>query len=366
MTRRYARAAGFAFSSAIVFACAGDPDERGSTAAATLGTGIDSAGDTGLGEGSEGDASSSASGPAADDGGTKFDMAVPDAGMPPVTGGCDKVDFLFVIDGSVSMANEQAALATSFPGFIDAIGDTLTATSDYHIMVVDTDAAGRCTKDACEDPTPSSKTIECCLEDGAGAHACNTNLSACDETLGAGVVHPAGTASSNVKCDLAGGNRYVTEDQPDIAAAFDCVAHVGIAGDPSERPMDAMLAAVSADLNAPGACNEGFLRDDAILVVTFISDDPYTEDSGDPQGWHDALVAAKGGNAAAIVVLGVIPGGTCHTDPNPDAGDHWAQFVALWGDHGASASVCEADYAPFFTAAVDIVDDACDEFEPPG
>ena len=43
-------------------------------------------------------------------------------------------------------------------------------------------------------------------------------------------------------------------------------------GDGSERPMEAMIAAVST-LNVPGQCNEGFLRKDALLVVTFITDE---------------------------------------------------------------------------------------------
>ena len=49
--------------------------------------------------------------------------------------------------------------------------------------------------------------------------------------------------------------------------------------------MDAMVAAVSDNLSKPGACNEGFLRDDAVLMVMFISDDPFYEDTGTPQEW---------------------------------------------------------------------------------
>jgi hypothetical protein len=373
------RAALALFGSMVGIACSGGPGERASSGAGTFGSGAGEAGETG--ETDRGDATDTEGDgdTAADGGGTKFDMAVPDAGAPPVATGCDKVDFLFVIDGSVSMANEQAALAASFPGFMDAIGDTLTAQSDYHIMVVDTDAANRCTKDACDDPTPSNKTLECCLEDGAGAHACNANFGACDETLGAGVVHPAGTDSSNQLCDLAGGQRYITEDEPDIGAAFDCIAHVGIAGDPSERPMDAMLAAVGDELAAPGGCNEGFLRDDAILVVTFITDedDAATDGSaGTVDGWHQALVSAKNGDENAVVVLGLFgdndqPGAICPPF-NPDAASgaepspRLGEFVESWGDHGIRGSICAASYADFFQQAVGLIDTTCDEFEPPG
>ena len=47
-------------------------------------------------------------------------------------------------------------------------------------------------------------------------------------------------------------------------------------------------------------------------------------------------------------------------------GAHGAKFIALWDEHGIAGSVCEPDYAPFFADAVGIIDDACDNFQPPG
>ena len=66
----------------MVLACGGEGGERGSTGAATFASsGIDSAGETGEGsEGSDGASASPSSGSGVEDGGTKFDMAVPDAG----------------------------------------------------------------------------------------------------------------------------------------------------------------------------------------------------------------------------------------------------------------------------------------------
>ena len=60
--------------------------------------------------------------------------------------------------------------------------------------------------------------------------------------------------------------------------------------------VSAALSACSDAQNGPGGCDEGFLRDDAILVVTFISDDPNKEDTGLPQDWYNAVVTAKKGN----------------------------------------------------------------------
>ena len=55
-----------------------------------------------------------------------------DVGSPGTTGsvtdgneGCTFVDLLFVIDNSPSMGPYQAALATAFPGFVDAMVSNL-------------------------------------------------------------------------------------------------------------------------------------------------------------------------------------------------------------------------------------------------
>jgi hypothetical protein len=265
--------------------------------------------------------------------------------------GCTKVDFLFVIDNSVSMNDEQDALVASFPGFMDTIQNTVAASSDYHVLVADTDAWGRCnTANGWMGLSPDHATCNDYIE--------STVFEECDRVRGAGVVHPAGEHASNMVCEVYGGARYIVQGDPNAAATFACMAKVGTAGHASERPMEAIVGAVSGELNAPGGCNEGFLRSDAILVITFISDDPAYEDTGTPQAWYDAVVAAKGGNADAVVVLGLTPyeGGA--------AGEHWHEFIALWGARGLEASVALVDYTPFFDQAVGLIEEACDDFVP--
>ncbi|MDC0721058.1 hypothetical protein [Nannocystis bainbridge] len=297
----------------------------------------------------------------------KFDLGASDLGAGTTGGdnGCKKVDFLFVIDNSTSMEDNQDALIDSFPGFIDAIKTALGDVDDYHIMVVDTDANGRCAK-PCDESDPDY--VKFCA--AANYHACTTELEPCDTQRGAGVIHPVGSFSSNTKCPVAGGHRYMLPDQPDLASTFACVAKVGTAGNASERPMNAIEEAVSEELNFPNGCNGGFLRDDAILVITFISDDPNKPDQGDPASWKASVVAAKNGDENAVVVLGLIPHPEldCITgnDPNLTQGAHWQEFIESWGSHGISGSVCEADYAPFFLQAIQAIDQTCDEFNPPG
>ncbi len=275
--------------------------------------------------------------------------------------GCDKVDFMFIIDNSISMQDQQAALIASFPDFITTIQTTLSATSDYHIMVVDTDAETRCTPENCMTGNMGAQAR--CI-DAAGGYACNTTFLPCDNTLGAGVLHPAGDGASNKLCDVAGGNRYMVEGEPDLTGTFSCVAQVGLAGHPSERPMDALVAAMSPGINAAGGCNEGFLRDDAILVITFISDDPNYEDAGVPQDWYAAVTSVK--DPAAVAVLGLTPAfDGCGPNSKPAKGLHWSKFIQLWGTRGLEASICEPTYGSFFEQAVEIIDETCENFTAP-
>ena len=72
------------------------------------------------------------------------------------------------------------------------------------------------------------------------------------------------------------------------------------------------------------------------------------------QQTYDALVAAKGGDADRIVMLGLIPGVGCGP-----GGLHWAQLIGLFGPHGIQGEVCSPDYNGFFQDAVTTILDAC-------
>jgi hypothetical protein len=350
------RAYGVGFAIAVGLAgCAQDEDGRQT---GSSGSGFESltAGET---EGSEGGTDAGS----AEGGGTSgpgFDLGNAD-GEVPGDEGCQRVDFMFVIDNSVSMDNEQAQLVAAFPGFMDAIQNTLEAGSDYHVMAVDTDAWGRCDTAGWQGYDADHDTCN--------AYVQQTTFEECDRTLGAGVLHPAGKKASNMECMPFGGNRYLVEGEPDLAGTFACTATVGTAGHDQERPMDAMIAALQPGINGPGGCNDGFLRDDALLVVTFISDDPNEVDMGTPAEWYQAVVDAKHGDPAAVVVLGMTPAWPgCQDGKGPPKGAHWAEFIGLWGDHGLHGNVCGTaqEYIDFFGQAVAEIDTACDEYTPPG
>jgi hypothetical protein len=293
--------------------------------------------------------------------------------------GCDKVDFLFVIDNSGSMSDEQSNLIASFDGFIGAIQNTLEA-QDYHVMVVSTDAGGSggysvtCTNGVCScTPVPACCEQVCNgLSDSCNGFACDDLPGGeCETTLGAGKIFE----EDGTSCLPEDGPRYMTQAEPDLAGTFSCAAHVCTYGDGNERPMEAMLEATSPALNAMDACNDGFVRDDAILVVTFITDEEDAMKSpGDPQDWYDGLLANKGGDPDAVAVLGLfgdgdLPGGECPPltdDVGAEPSPRLRAFVELFGDRGVAGSVCADDFIPFFLEAVDVVDFTCDEFRPEG
>lgn len=359
---------------ALLVAAACSTASEGGGEGMTLGgiTTVDSAATLGGGTSGSGGSTTGGPGPSDPDGtadgateGFMFDVG--GDGGTAETGtveGCQKIDFLFAIDNSGSMYDKQQRLLDAFPGFIDAIRNDVQG-QDHHIMVVDSD----------ERPTVGYCEVPGCPMTFCDGYACQSwdslGLGPCDETLGAGVVAPHGGSASNMDCGFPPSRRFLTDADADLDAKFACAAQVGQSGNGSELPITAAVTALSDELQMPGACNEGFLRDDAVLVLTFISDDPPSaalDDAtiGVAQDWYDALVAAKGGNADAIVVAGLMlyDDTSCHAFnvPTPP----FIELVDLFGDHGVKASVCELDYAAVFAEAVAIIDETCDDFGPAG
>lgn len=286
--------------------------------------------------------------------------------------GCAKVDFLFVVDSSGSMADKQAALAEAFPSFIESIQETLEG-QDHHIMVVDSDESSAY---VCEDLVVGGVNGTHCdgvvVQPNCEGYVCGITdtLGPCASTLGAGVNFAHGGNTSNMDCGFPDGRRYLTDQDPGLEAAFSCAATVGTSGETPELPMTAMVDALAGDQSAGGVCNEGFLRDDAILVVTIVTDDPPgTGDSGElasALAWYEAVLEAKNGNPEAVVAIGIIPTGDVSCVSGQNTTPAFENFIDMWGEQGVKASVCTSDYGSIFDSALGIIDSACDGFVPPG
>ena len=324
----------------------------GTSEASSDGSG--SSGSSTTGELSTGSGSGSASSGSSSTGAVStFDVGTVQDFGPDKPAGCEgKIDFLFVISRYSGMAYFQAQLLDAFPKFIDTI-EAKFADFDYHIMVVDGD--------------PLWGSIPCgemCPVQCVPGYPCNYTPTTCDTKIGAGVVFPAGGDAANKPCNIDGGHRYMSKGQTDLKSTFACAAQVGSSGGPWMG--EALTAAVNPSINGPGGCNAGFLRDDALLMVTLISNTfdvpmkPFGS-AGTPEEWAGAVLAAKHDDPEAVVMFSIVDPGQPECDPV----DRTCQMVKMF-PHRLLTDVWADDYGPAFEQATELVADACAGFVPPG
>lgn len=343
---------------------AGEPASDGSSDA---GTSSSSAGSQG---------SDASTGAALDTTGSLDAGTQPD--FPKAPAGCGgKIDFLFLVGRDDLMLQRQAQLATAFPHFIETI-QAKFADFDYHIMVVDGDGPwpdGWWGDLVCNDVCPDldckvgqscckysgEKDEPCCREPDYPCEAVDA-VTQCDVAWGAGVVFPAGEGAANEPCAIDDGRRYIVKGQTNRDQTFACMAAVGGSG--YGMLGQALTAAVQRPINDFGGCNQGFLRDDALLMVTFVS---VTGDSGGgaigvnsegtPEEWAQAVVDAKHGDERSVVMLNI--GYT-----NCIEEDGLCRLTEMFTFHRLESHDVD-DYGPAFAGAADLVAVACEDFVPP-
>jgi hypothetical protein len=267
--------------------------------------------------------------------------------------GCRKIDFLFVIDDSTSMADEQQQLIDGFPGFIAGVRETILE-FDHHVMVTTT---------------------------GVG----EPSFDPCENMLGTGRVRDSAGNDCGLLDDYLHGKRYIDSTIEDLEGAFACIADVGTHGDGDEKTIWALADAITDEAGA-GQCNEGFRRDDAILVVTIISDEEDNPNDGPPVGdnddnspggpssWKLGLVSSSHVDEDAVVVLALVGDsdldeGLCEPYGSDGVGAEPAPRLRALAEsfpYGSWASVCQDDYAQFFNQAIADIGSACADFMPPG
>ncbi|MDC0722495.1 hypothetical protein [Nannocystis bainbridge] len=268
---------------------------------------------------------------------------------PPV--GCQgKIDFLFVISRDDFMKPHQDKLIAAFPSFIKTIQLQF---SDFDVQILVTDSEPAWGSPACDDDCPDP-----CVE--APDYPCDYWASVCDETMGAGVVMNVGQYTENKPC-LEGPRRYITADTPDIPGTFECLARVGVVG--YNKMGDALVAAMSPKLNKVGGCNEGFFRDDALLMVTLIGPEDNSDapagSNGTWQEWMQAAVDRKKGDLDAIVMFGLTD--DCIGSQNPK---HRICKTVPAFPHSLLQLLTSEDYGPIFEQAAELAIDTCNAFVP--
>ena len=273
--------------------------------------------------------------------------------------GCKgKIDFLFVISRAGGMEYFQTQLLDAFPKFIDTITSKF-ADFDYHIMVVHTDESWGL--DACDQQCPTPGEEGCTIKD----YPCYYTPTSCDTMLGAGEVCPAARDAANKLCPIDDGRRYMVKGQTDLKGTFACAAQVGVSG--AMRMGQTLAVAVQPWMNDEGSCNDGFLREDALLMVTLIAN-AYDQEGGaassyegTPATWAAAVRDAKGGDVDSVVVLGIIP----TEGPGCKDIDRLCQMLELF-PFALNRDSWADKYGPFFEEAVELAETACADFIPPG
>ena len=346
------------------------PDSSQTTAEGTQSSTTESEpGETGETDSASAGGAASTQDPSSD---PKLDVGPPDEHTGGSTGTSCKVDFLFVIDNSGSMWDYQQNLIASFPGFVTEVASAL-GSNDFHVLVTDTDPYWNYCRDFAERFSPETclqHHAEGCLFDGV--QACTSAPSECDDQPGAGVRFPTGyprefSDSPNLDCGLPSGRRYISAaDTQGLSEEFECIASVGWHGELQEEHLGELRGAV--ELSHPGECNEGFIRDDAILVVTLLTDE---EDQASAVSWQetrDTLVNAKGGTEG-VVMLGILPDtDACeHSDEDNPAffPVNLTSLVSAFPFHRI-APVCTPNYATELTKLLEEIELSCDAYEPVG
>ena len=322
----------------LTLACGNDDDGRGNSSAGVAslgGTGIASVGDgSGEGEG-EGEDEAEGEGDGASSGGTpKFDIPPADTGgIDPEGGddGCEKVDVVFAVDNSGSMQEEieelQGPVFDSFPDALLAVNGGLL---DFQLAVID----------ACNDPP---------------------------------YFHNHGDSGD---CNFANGANYMVSTNPALETEYACVMELtpsGYEGMPDgcsgsnddEQPANTAADAVSL----VGGQNAGFLRDDAVLLVVAMTDeDEKPLPAASAQEVANKIIDAAGG-INNVVFLGIAGASDCD-GPYGSADD--AAFlreitqVFIDANRGLFWDLCGGNLEQAFQSVVDVVDVACQEFEPEG
>ncbi|MDP2313891.1 MAG: hypothetical protein Q8P41_13370 [Pseudomonadota bacterium] len=220
----------------------------------------------------------------------------------------NQVDILWVIDNSVSMINEQAAVALGAEDFTVNLEDT---EMDFHLGVITTDVDR--------------------------------------ENLTAGVL--LGSPPVLTRLDSSG-------REWDYASAFRARVQQGNTGSDQEKGLQAALAALSSPLAY--TVNEGFLREGAMLSIVVLSDENDCSDNG-------ALGAASTGedcyvrageltpvtdivrqivdlkDGDPVVVSGIVGPDIVDNCEATVPGRRYFTAIELLG--GVKADICQTDYS---------------------
>ncbi len=267
---------------------------------------------------------------------------------------CDKMDILFVIDDSGSMAEEQGNLATNFPQFAQVIDQYMTANGDlldYRLAITTT---GRdVTTTFVGFPLPP-------------------------------ITELGDNGEFRQECGMT--RRWIERTDADVSGTFACVANVGTGGPGVEMPLLSLEWALN-DRVADGT-NAGFLREDALLAIVILTDeddcsredDPIELDISDPAAadicdrtspdivpldfYLSFLDNLKGERGRWAVAVTAGPNACSSSFGDAIEAIRLKDFVAQTGANAVFSSICDGDLTGALNDALNTFESACEGFPP--
>lgn len=250
------------------------------------------------------------------------------------------VDILFVVDDSGSMADEQMRIAENFDAFLDRLSTVPGA--DYRIAVVSTDL------DSPNGVRRGEVTFTWQTTEPYFVQGSNKNdpgePGVCTDV---GIDHGCFRGPDPDRRIITSG---MTRDEQ--LAAFRQNVQIGSCGSGTEQGLAAAVAALGQ--TGGTGCNAGFLRQDANLVLVFVTDEEdasrapvesFVNDLSSYKPWEKirvgAIIGAVEGSASGCRTVGGVENGTCGSLCDTCPGAAWC------GDPGF-AQTC--DFCSYYNA----------------
>lgn len=242
--------------------------------------------------------------------------------------GCARLDILFVIDGSGSMTEEQAALkdeeggVSVFGAFAQALVENLADVEDFHVGVV---------------------------SNRMGATALHTHRD-----------QPDGDMS--VDCGLPPGQPWLVGPSDTLVEDFACLASTYTDTALEYTAANAALALVDEQ-------NAGFVRDDSLVFVVILTDEDTWEEQPTRMQTRATFLEAVGGDPDRLLVLGIggdqgvyeDPAGVCdgvYGEAAPAA--RITSIVYSLRERGIMKDICEGSLAETFNSILQTITVVCE------
>ncbi len=198
-----------------------------------------------------------------------FGSASPDF---PTTRAKQDVDILLVIDNSPSMTPKQKQLVTAIDSFIRKID---MSGSNYHVGVTSTDIGAQQAPNSAFQPG-NLNTPGCDTYKGNDGELQKQACSSRDQSTWSPEAKAACTSLCPTKLEPGNGDVYLWKQDGitnapnnDIIGTLKCVAMLGDTGCSLESPLEAAKRA----LDSHSTTNSGFLRQNSVLAVIFVTDE---------------------------------------------------------------------------------------------